>query len=165
MIRWMKDSAVIVWRYPDAEEEPDLINLEIIATNGDFAVRTAQFYCGRESVEQFGAALSRFPVNAADRPEFSRAAENVDDHSPFLRIVAYLEGARTALKFRFVERGYFKVSDGVAEFSIPAETAAINRLGVLMQEFSKLNHSELHWTPRSGELFTEPQPVVERPSS
>lgn len=160
MIRWMIDSAIIMRRHPDVEEEPDLMNLEIIATNGNFALRTDQFYCGRQSVEQFGSALSRFPVDAVDRPEFSRGAENAEDQSPFLSIDAYVRGARTALRLRFRDRGYCKAFDALTEFSIRAETAAINRLGALVQEFSRLKHCDLHWTPDFGELFTEPQRAI-----
>ena len=74
MIKWMTDSAILFRRHPDPEEEPDLVNLEIVATNGEFASRV-QFYCGVRDVETFGVALSKFPGGAADKPTFLRGEE------------------------------------------------------------------------------------------
>lgn len=155
----MAETAIVVRRHADSEEEPDLICIEIIATNGTFAFRTDQFYCGRRLLEQFGAALSKFPANVLDRPEFSRGVENAEDQSSFISIAAFVSGARTALRFRFKDRSHTEAFDGFSEFSIPVETAAINRLGALVQDFSGLGYSDLHWTPNSGELFAEPQSI------
>ena len=147
------NTAVVFRRYPDAEEEPDLIKLEIFAANARYAFRSSEFYCGTREVAEFGALLARFPVSAADRPEFSPRTMNGGDD--LLRVVASLEGARTVLHVRMKERGIPKVFSGAAEFSIPAEAAAINRLGALLQTFSQLKHCELRWTPTSAELREE----------
>jgi hypothetical protein len=50
-------------------------------------------------------------------------------------------------------------NEGRCEFSIRAEAAAINRLGALLEQFSKLGHRELHWGLDYGELFEALQPI------
>jgi hypothetical protein len=158
MFGWTTGFAVFVRRHADSEEEPDLICIEVAATNGAFALRTERFYCGRQSLERFGAALSCFPAKPGDQPHFALGVEDTEDHSPFLSLTAYVSGVRTALRLRFMDRVYSKAFDGATEFSIQAETAAINRLGSLVEQFSKLKHSDLLWTTSSGDLFVEPQP-------
>ncbi len=43
---------------------------------------------------------------------------------------------------------------------IIVEAAALNRFGVLVEEFSKLGHLDLHWRLDDGELFEQLQPVL-----
>jgi hypothetical protein len=158
MFGWATEPAIVIRRHADSEEEDQgLICIEVIATNGTFGLRTEPFYCGRQSLERFGAALSSFPAGQADRPHFVRGAEDAADQPLFLSMAAYVFGVSTALRLRFRDRGYSKAFDGMTEFSIQAETAAINRLGSLVERFSKLKHSDLRWTPSSGDLFVEPQ--------
>lgn len=156
MINWMADTAIVMRRHPDAESEPELILLEIAATNGAFASRS-QFFTGASYVESFGVALSQFPASASDRPTFLNGGECAGDQSSYLSITAFLEGSRSALGLHFKERGYHRVFDGEMQFSILVEVAAINRLGALIRKFSKLQHCDLIWTPHMGELFEDSQ--------
>jgi hypothetical protein len=47
--------------------------------------------------------------------------------------------------------------EGICKFSIRAEAAAINRLGELFNQLSKLKHLEFRWNLRDDELYEQHQ--------
>lgn len=155
MIRWMHEPAIILRRHPDAEDEPSLLHLEIAVTNGVFGMRQS-FFLATEDFERFGAGLSGFPANASDRPTLTCGNANARDQSPFVSLTAYLDGLQSALSCKLADRSRWASLDGEVSFSIRTEAHAINRLGSLVQEFARLQHSDLIWTTKSGELFAEP---------
>ena len=148
-----------VRRYP--YEEPLNTQIEISASNGFFA-GTTDIYCAVQDLVEIGGGLKNFPKTADDEYRYEHRSED-----PALRcyryflLRAYTTDAvgHSALQIK-MNCNASQPNEGMCEFSIRAEAAAINRLGGLLEEFSKLGHLELHWRLDEGELFEDLQPNV-----
>ncbi len=150
---------VIVRRYP-WDEEPINVNIQISASNGLFA-GTIEVYCAAQDLADMGSNLQNFPASAGDEYRYELGSEDPAQRcSVYFLLRAYTTNAagHCALQFR-MSGNSSPPNDGACEFSIRAEAAAINRLGSLLEQFSGLDHRELHWRLDDGELFKELQPI------
>ena len=141
---------VTVRRYP--YEEPYLVHLEFFASNGVFGGAT-DLYADPETIGHIGMGLQRFPARVPDQFVYEYGSDDpADRFYRHLGIRAYT--VDTALQFS-IDRNATEPHEGVCRFSIPADAAALNRLGDLLVRFAELRHLELRWTPAlaGGELF------------
>ncbi len=147
---------LIVRRFP--YEEPHLTELEFRASNGSFS-GAIDFFCGVEDLAEIGAALKVFPSKAQDEFVYEYGSDDPDnrDYRRFrLRIYAVDHAGHCAVQF-YADVREKTPNEGVCTFSIRAEPAALHRLGQLFENFHKLEHLELQWSPSGGALFTEHQ--------
>lgn len=137
-----------------AYADPDELHLNVSASNGSFG-GAVDVYCNVEDLRLIGTGLEGFPVRVGD--EFVHEF-GFNSH---LRLRAYTVGKRgeCALQISMDVNG-IEPGEGTCRFSIPAEAAALNRLGRLFGRLTQLRHLELQWTPafESGQLFEEHQP-------
>jgi hypothetical protein len=144
----MHKSYLIVRRYP-WDEEPINVELEISASNGLFA-GTVQVYCAAQDLAGMGSDLQKFPASSGDEYRYELGSEDPAQRcSVYFLLSAYTTNAagHCALQLR-MNGSSSPPNEGRCEFSIRAEAAAINRLGALLEQFSKLGHRELHWGAR-----------------
>lgn len=140
-------------------EEPLNTQIEISASNGFFA-GTTDIYCAVQDLAEIASGLKSFPKSVPDEYRYEHGSED-----PALRCYRYLSlrayttvaAGHAALQIK-INSNTIQPNEGMCEFSIKAEAAAINRLGVLLEEFSKLAHLELQWRLDDGELFEKLQP-------
>lgn len=143
---------VIVRRYE--YEEPYHTQLEFEITNGQFSGRT-DLYCGVQEIKAIGEGLARFPSCIDDEFRYVHGSENPEDRCyRFFLLRAYITdlAGHCALQFK-VNNNTNEPLEGMCAFSIPADAAAINRLGVMLTKFAELKHLELHWSLGEEELF------------
>ena len=147
---------LIVRRYP--YEEPHHTQLEFVVTNGSFGGST-DIYCNVENLKEIGVALQNFPVNIGDEYCYEYGSENPEDRFyRYFLIRAYTIDAAGHCAIQFViNRNSVEPDEGVCRFSIRADAASINRLGVLFEKFHELRHLELRWSPEEAELFEDYQ--------
>ena len=108
-----------------------------------------------------GSDLQNFPANVGDEYRYELGSEDPAQRcSEYFLLRAYTTDAagHCALQLR-MNGNSSPPNEGVCEFSIRAEAAAVNRLGALLEQFSRLRHRELHWRLDDSELFEELQPV------
>jgi hypothetical protein len=134
-------------------EEPYHLNIELSASNGAFA-GTVDFYCTPGALLEIAAALSAFPNKVPDAYVFEYGSPDsgrqVYRH---LMLRAYTVGALGGCGLHIsMNRNCAPPDEGVCEFSILVEPAALNKLGRLLQLFAQLEHLELEWTPTLAEL-------------
>jgi hypothetical protein len=142
---------LIVRRHP--YEEPYNTHLEFLASNGVFTGGT-DIYCAVCDVAEIGSALGAFPANVGD--EYKYEYGSPDPRANWaryfvLRASTIDRAGHCALQFTF-NLNRPEPDEGACRFSIRAEAAAINRLGKLFEEFAKLRHVELRWSPTVDEL-------------
>jgi hypothetical protein len=150
---------LIVRRHP-WDEEPINVEIQISPSNGLFA-GAIQFYCAAQDLAEIGSALQNFPASVGDEYRYEVGSEDPAQRcSVYFLLRAYTTNAAVhcALQLR-MNSNSSPPNEGVCEFSIRAEAAAINRLGALLEQFSRLGHLELHWRLDDSELFEELQPV------
>lgn len=125
------------------------MRLVFSARNETFSGRMV-FSCEISKLRELGGALTRFPNKVPD----SYLWENQTDvgasyPNEHISLRAYtVEGfGYSALQVE-IDTGCPEPEDGRCRFSIgPTEPAALNRLGKLLVEFTKMQHRELIWTP------------------
>jgi hypothetical protein len=140
---------IIMRRVP--YEEPNLLNIELSASNGVFA-GTVDFYCGPGDLLEIATALSPFPTKIPDDYVFEYGSPGSGSNS-YLLLRAYTLGPLGHCGLHIsMNRNCTPPNEGVCEFSIPAEPAALNKLGLLLRHFAQLEHLKLKWTPTLAEL-------------
>lgn len=140
---------IIVKRYP--YEEPYHLQLEFFVSNGNFR-GNAGIYCNTEDLKTIGQALRNFPSKIDDEYRYELGSENPEDrwHLYFLMRVYTIDSVgHCAIQFA-ININAVEPHEGACRFSIQADAASINRLGVLFEKFSKLEDFEFEWSP---ELF------------
>ena len=145
-------SCILVTRHP--YEEPYHLQLEISASNGAFSMCT-DIYLNTAELDELGRRLQSFPRRVGDTCELRYGSD--DPLKRFYRLFvlrAYTFNAigHCAIALQ-VNQNSAEPNEGIAQFSIKAEAAAINRLGALFEEFARLSHRSLRWTPSDGELI------------
>lgn len=139
-------------------EEPYNLYLELAASNGTFS-GAADMYRGVEELRELGQALRHFPARVPDEVVDQYGSDDpADRFYRLVRLRAYTVNAvgHCALQVA-IDLNREAPHEGACRFSIPAEPAALNRLGELLVRFAELRHVELRWTP-AGEgsgLFEE----------
>jgi hypothetical protein len=142
---------IIVRRHP--YEEPDHTQLEFSISNGLFSGRT-DIYLAAEDIAEIGKALKQFPSGVPDKYIYEHGSENpADNIYRYFLLRAYTTNntGDCALQFA-INQNAKEPNEGTCRFSIRAEPAAINRLGELLERFSKCEHTFLKWTLKDGEL-------------
>ncbi len=141
----MKTGKIRLQRFP--YEEPYHLNLVISATNGDFSGRL-EFYCGVDELAEFGVGLQSFPKRIPDEHRYESGTPGAENKSAFyldLRVSTIDKTGHCALQIA-MDKNQRSPKDGACRFSIEVEPYAINRLGRLLVEFSKLKHNVLEWS-------------------
>lgn len=137
---------IIVKRYP--YEEPYHIQLDFFVSNGRFNGNT-DFYCNTEDLITIGQALLNFPLKIDDEFRYDPGSENPRDkcYDCFLLRVYTLDSVgHCAIQFAININGN-ELNKSACRFSIAADAASINRLGVLFEKFSRLEDLEFKWSP------------------
>lgn len=150
----MTPSWLRVRRFP--YEEPYALNLEFAGGNGLFS-GCVEIYCNVEDLSELGRALLAFPRQADDRHVYEYGSDDAAErqHRHF-RLSFYTIDHTGHCAVQFLTRLYEKEpDDGACQFSIRTEPAALHRLGQLFENFARLEHLELRWSPAGGELFTD----------
>ena len=152
--RLMRSPKLIVRRYPF--EEPYHAHLEFEVDNGLFVGQT-DFYCNTRQIADIGNGLIKFPQSIGDEYIFQNGSEDPKDNCyRFFLMRAYTIDllGHCALQFA-MNANLQEPADGTCKFSIPADPAALNRLGESFREFAKLEHLELVWSPTECDLHAE----------
>ena len=128
-------------------EEPHHLDLVFSASNGTFA-GAVEYYCNTPDLEDLGKSLQAFPTTVPDAYSYETGQERFDND--FASHVYTTDAVGHCALQVVIDNHRARPDEGACRFSIPAEPAAINRLGRLLFQFAKLRHYELKWTP-SGE--------------
>jgi hypothetical protein len=147
---------LIVRRYP--YEEPHHIHLEFVVSNGIFGGAT-DIYCNVEDLKEMGKALQNFPTEISDEYCYQYGSENPEDrfYRYFLiRVYTTDSVGHCAIQFA-INKNSIEPNEGICRFSVQADAASLNRLGVLFEKFHELRHLEFRWSPNEAELFEEYQ--------
>jgi hypothetical protein len=145
-------SQIIVKRYP--YEEPYLTQLEFIVSNGIFSGHT-NIYFNVEDLGKIGRALQSFPKNVDDEYIYEYGSEKPEERFYrhfWLKVYVVNSLGQCAIQFH-INRNTEEPDEGICRFSILAEAAAVNNLGKLFEEFSRLKHLEFRWSQKESELF------------
>ena len=140
-------SQIVVKRYP--YEEPYHIQLDFFVSNGNFSGNT-DFYCNAEDLTKIGRALKDFPSKIGDEYCYEIGSENPKDRCYvyfLLRVYTINSVGHCAVQF-VINKNAVEPYEGSCRFSIQADAASINRLGVLFEKFSKLENFEFEWSPK-----------------
>lgn len=150
----MKESYIIIRRYP--YEEPDNIELRFYASNGSFSGEV-DIYITPEEIIEIGSALRQFPSSINDEYLYTYGSEELaNNFNRYFLLRAYTTNASGHCALQMcINSNRLTPEEGVCKFSIPAEAAAINRLGELLEHFGALEHLEIHWSPDEGALHKE----------
>lgn len=143
-------SQIIVKRHP--YEEPYHLQLEFFVSNDGFS-GTIDFYCNAEDLKEIGISLQNFPSKIDDEYRYELGSENPKDRwSMYFLMRAYTTDSvgHCAIQFAF-NINAVEPNEGICRFSIRTDAAAINRLGVLFEKFSKLEDFEFEWSPELSE--------------
>jgi hypothetical protein len=157
----MIEPFITVRRHP--YEEPYHIQLEFLASNGFFS-GTTEIYCNVEDITTLGKALKNFPKKVGDEYSYEYGSE--DPTKKFyryflLRTYTFDSAGHCALQIK-INFNTREPEEGLCTFSIQAESAAINRLGELFEQFAKLEHLEMRWNLKEGHLYKQNQPEADR---
>lgn len=138
---------IIVKRHP--YEEPYHIQLEFFVSNGSFS-GNVDFYCNAEDLKTIGRALQNFPSKIDDEYRYELGSENPQDRwYMYFLLRAYTINSLGHCAIQFaINKNTVEPHEGICRFSIEADAASINRLGVLFQRFSKLEDFEFEWSPK-----------------
>lgn len=136
------------------EDDPWLPNVEVFACNGVVSLRSDVF-APQERILEIGNALKGFPRKIPDSYEVGLPPLS---GSAVFKFRAYTVGSlgHVALKVKS-DNGWPEPHEAMAELSIVAEPASVDRFGQALATFSKWKHMMLRWTPRQCELFEEYQ--------
>src|SRR5690606_6780365 len=92
-------AGIRVRRFP--YEEPNILHLEFVITNGGFGGRV-DLYCTPEDLKEIGTALKRFPASLADEFRYEIGYDTPDDNNYLyflFRAYVFDEVGHTALQF------------------------------------------------------------------
>ena len=146
-------------------EEPYHLNLVILASNG-IASGGLEFYSNTSDIEKLGSDLSNFQAHERENHIFELGSEIPKDNFGFyFRMRAYGKGKLT-LADNSKTRGYIQLrlnnnepanvsfSDAplLTDFHIETDFEGINKLGNLLNDFAKLKHQRLLWSPSKSLL-------------
>ncbi|MEZ5690995.1 MAG: hypothetical protein R3D71_04945 [Rickettsiales bacterium] len=141
-------------------EEPYHTQLEIIVSNGIFSGKII-IYVVVDDIKTIGQDLRKFPQKIGDECKFECGLTNHSDEDKWayyflLRAYTTDFSGHCAIQF-IIDLNEKEPEEAMCKFSIVAESAAINRLGELLEQFSELNHMELQWNLEGGKLYESHQ--------
>ena len=143
-----KGCLIVVRRLP--YEEPHHAHLELLVRNRGFSAHT-DIYCNVSDLRDIG-----------DRYEYRYGSDNPADRNYRLLVLGVYTTdsvGHCAIKVK-LNKNEPEPDEGIAEFSISTDPAAVNRLGELFTTFAELQHLEFHWTPGESKLFEKHQPLI-----
>ena len=150
------EEKIIVKRYE--YEEPYHLHLDFFISNGNLT-SSIDIYSSPEELKKIGHGLASFPSKVGDEYCYVYGSEDpADRFYRYFHIRAYTidSPGHCAIQFK-TQLNQAEPNEGQSLFSLVADPAAINRLGKLFIEFSKLKHKEFHWSPAADEMFKERQ--------
>lgn len=157
----MEQPFLIIRRHP--YEEPYLVELEFIISNGFFSSSIDDIYCTVEDIDQMGKTLKEFPKKVPDeyRYEYEIGKPEDDYYRYFsLKISTRNSVGDSFLQFQInidPEEPGWALYGGMCKLYFPAEAAGINHLGRMLEQFRKLEYLELRWNAVNGKLYEEYQ--------
>lgn len=156
----MKTPYIHIRRIP--YEEPDNTQLEFRASNGTFA-GVVYMYCNVDDLAEMATSLKSFPAQSVDEYAYEYGRDEPGDrmYRYFkLRFYTTDHAGHCAVQFS-VNLREDAPEEGICVFSFRVEPAAIHRFGQLLENFHKLQHLELQWSPTGGALFEDYQDEFE----
>ncbi|KFN41343.1 hypothetical protein [Arenimonas oryziterrae] len=134
-------------------EEPDYLQLQVMASNGRQAAEI-EIYVRTSDLVEIAAALEAFPRGPSDEFVYELGSEKEEDNWAFYFKFHVFADARgyCAMHFRFNNNRDILYRE-LAEFCIQSEAAQINRLAKMLRSFAKLEHETLIWSPMGGRLL------------
>jgi hypothetical protein len=144
-------------------EEPDTLNLVIIACNGR-TMGCLEFYLRPADLEEIGNAFLQFPVHEKANYLFERGSERKEDNfGYFLKLQVTSPGGlqnRFTLQFHFnnnkhLREYHFPDEPQLTQFGFVATSEEIRQLGSLFSKFSKLKEHRLFWSQKYSYLDNE----------
>ena len=134
-------------------EEEYLLKLQFEATNGIFS-GLLEYYCDGEDLAKIGTALSSFPQKSGDEYRYEIGSNKSGDRvNPHFVLRAFTTDALGHSAIEVTVNNYRQGAEASAcSFSIPAEAAAINRLGQLFSLLGKRQCNQFIWTERDETL-------------
>jgi hypothetical protein len=139
-------------RYP--YEEPHHLDLRISAFNGDTG-GSLHFYLSTEALAEWADRLQTFPLRADSVLLWEYGSERPEDRRTYylrMRVFTVDSPGHGAIHFRFNNNEDLPHRQ-ISEFCIRVDPAAINRLGLLLRDFTRFQHEALEWSAASGRLF------------
>lgn len=125
-------------KFQNFEYDGDELHVGITAYN-EMISGYLEIYCDPEDIERFASSLKKFPQGIQDQYRFEFGSEYKPDNWAYyllLRSYVYDGAGHCALKVRMNNNGD-GLNEGLAGFSICTEAAFLNRLGLLLSQFSK----------------------------
>ncbi len=135
-------------------EEPYHLNLVIMASNGSTS-GSLEFYINASELVEWANAMETFPNHQNSVHLIELGSERPEDRWAYyfrMRFFTIDSAGHCAIQFRFNNNSNLPERE-ISEFCIVVEAAQINRLGVLVRKFAKLNDYVLRWSAYEGELF------------
>lgn len=145
-------------RYP--YEEPYHVQLLLEVSNGRQHA-SIEYYTNASDLPDLGAALIQFPFTEAKQHIYEIGSEDPLQRFAYyilLRFFLISPLGEAGIEIRFNNNESSSSDREIAEFTIPADIAGINRLGRLLIQFGQLNHRRLEWDGIDGELL-QPEKV------
>ena len=120
-------------------------SFDITVRKGDFSIR-AYLWDEPQAFERFGEKLAAFPSSQTDTVELQVGTIKPGRGQDYLLLQAYCYDANghTALKV-VMHNNKPEPHEHMIEFSIPAEVAALNKLGRMLQNWTPKTKIEINW--------------------
>ncbi len=150
----MSDAGIKLTRTP--YEEPYHVRLLITASNGRIRGEL-EYYCNASDLQELGAQLRDYSGSRDNEIVYELGSEKPEDRFAFflsLRVKAINSRGHCCVSVRLNNNDSGPERE-LAEFSISAEVADVNRLGELLTGFGQLRHRRLIWHVTSGELLED----------
>ncbi len=142
------------------QDHQQSIAIEFAGSNGRFGGTLDVTCSDRDLAElvRMGIVLQGFTGKPGDGHVFTHGDAKDEDfgQNHFLSLKFGLADHTGHFAIEFQARLYWPaVESASSRFSIRADTAAINRLGQLLERFADPDYVQLSWTPESGELLRD----------
>jgi hypothetical protein len=144
--------SITIIRYP--YEEPYHVHLLMVASNGRLR-GCLEIYANAGDLPLLADKLVDFPRHVTDVHMWELGSERREDRFAFyfrLRLFVTDSSGHCAIQLRFNNNQDVPQSE-LSDFCIATESSELNRLGLLLREFAKLEHEVLHWTGAEGRLY------------
>ena len=153
----MTSPYIIIRRYP--YEEPYATELSICVSNGYFGGEM-RIFVNVEDIAKIGQELKKFPefpLKQDDEYRYEVGSQNLEEKCSYyflLRAYTINSVGNCAIQIAMNLNGK-EPYEGLCKFSIQTDPINVNRLGELLEDFSKLQHRELRWAIGEGELYED----------
>ena len=122
-------------------DDDDPPHVELLVSDGDFAVGQNSYIYDEEFLE-FGVALKSFPLNLAHEVIFESGSPDPKYHC-YIRLRAFVyDGVGHCALEAMVENHLVEPYSASAHFYILCEAATLNRLGQLLESWTRSSETE-----------------------